>query len=285
MKTGQANREQSPKPRSRKARRPGGAAPSVVGDGLPPMAGAGESERLPTPETRDPSAENSRLATEALHRFANAERLEKTPASDFCSGILARHEARRERERIPELLEPGPLVSAAGEAIPALGLDEISGRRDTLVDTSERPMRIGICASEQRMRLLERAGVLHAGTDLVATIGAKNSVEKMLAHQMAAAHNAAMTLVAQISAPDLQPTAPEVAAIVARTGNTAARLMDVCANTALTIQRLRTGGTQRVVVQHQQLVVAHQVPQVTVSAAPAVNRGRRVAGRAAKNAK
>ena len=285
MKTRQA-RQQGPKSRARKERRPSETAPPVVGDDLAAMPSASiESARLPTPETQDPSAENARLATEALHRFANAERLERTPPSDLCSGILARHEARRERERIPELLEPGPLVSAAGEAIPALGFDEISGKRDVLVDTLERPTRISICASEQRLGLLERAGVLHAGTDLVATIGAKNSVEKMLAHQMAAAHKAAMTLVAQISAAATELTTPEVAAVVARTGNTAARLMDVCANTALTIQRLRTGGTQRVVVQHQQLVVAHQVPQLTVTAAQTSTRGRRRTGRAAENGK
>src|SRR4051812_10782873 len=60
---------------------------------------------------------------------------------------------------------------------------------------------LAIDASRQRMELAGKAKVLELGLDAAATIKATNSREKMLAHQMAAAHTAAME--AQANALDL----------------------------------------------------------------------------------
>jgi threonine/homoserine efflux transporter RhtA len=51
------------------------------------------------------------------------------------------------------------------------------------------------------MELADKADALTLGVDAAATIQAENSLEKMLAHQMAAAHTAAME--AQANALDL----------------------------------------------------------------------------------
>jgi hypothetical protein len=52
-------------------------------------------------------------------------------------------------------------------------------------------------ASRERMDLADKASALTMGLDAAETIQARNSLEKMLAHQMAAAHVAAMELQAE----------------------------------------------------------------------------------------
>jgi hypothetical protein len=81
-----------------------------------------------------------------------------------------------------------------GEAVPALSSLEMNGRRDAMIDTLARPTTVSVRASEQRLELVERLGILQAAVDTAATVHARNSVEKMLAHQLAAAHKAAMSL-------------------------------------------------------------------------------------------
>ncbi len=125
-------------------------------------------------------------------------------------------------------------------------------------------------ASRQRMELANEAGALLLGLDAAMTIEAGNSLEKMLMHQAAAAHVAAM---------ELQAEAREMRCAYKRTGyhhhalsievvrmvNASARMMDTYQRALLTLERLRNGGKQTVVVQHVtvadggQAVVAGQV--------------------------
>jgi len=125
-------------------------------------------------------------------------------------------------------------------------------------------------ASRQRMELANEAGAFLLGLDAAMTIKAGNSLEKMLMHQAAAAHVAAM---------DLQAEARELRRAYKRTGynhhslsveagrmvNASARMMDTYQRALLTLERLRNGGKQTVVVQHVtvadggQAVVAGQV--------------------------
>ena len=75
------------------------------------------------------------------------------------------------------------------------------------------------------------------------TIQPKNASEQMLAHQLAAAHKAALDLLAKSAA---QHDTVERA----RLANTAARLMSTFQQGLLTLQRLRSGGQQLVTVRH-----------------------------------
>lgn len=245
-----------------------------------------------TPEAEDASAATDKQSRDALRHLANAERLQLTPTSDPLSNILQRHEATREREAGVALLTPGPIVQGAGEAVPALGWHEISGRRDAMIDTLERPTTISVRASERRLELLEQAGALQAGLDAAQTAKASNSIEKMLAHQIAAAHTAALKLLAYIPtqpipnevAPRRPPASSQVTEI-ARISTAAARLMGVCIQGALALERLKGGGTQRVLVQHQQVVVGTDGSQMVVNPVgrPAGRRGGAPAGREREN--
>jgi hypothetical protein len=55
-------------------------------------------------------------------------------------------------------------------------------------------------ASRERLELAHAAGALETGLDAAETIRAANSLEKMLAHQMAAMHGSTMKMVAQLNA-------------------------------------------------------------------------------------
>ncbi|MFT8246590.1 hypothetical protein [Roseomonas sp. BN140053] len=148
-----------------------------------------------------------------------------------------------------------PLEPGRGGEMVAATAKNLTKRR-ALVDTvRERPDMLAADASLERLHLAERAGVLTTAVDAAETIQAENSLERMLAHQMAAAHSLAMTLVAD-GQEELQAYRnsghrhPHRSQEAARMVGAAARLMDTFNRSLLTLERLRNGGEQRVVVQY-----------------------------------
>ena len=134
-----------------------------------------------------------------------------------------------------------------------------------VVDTVEHPDYVAADASRVRLELADQAGVLTEGLDAADTIQAKDSLEKMAVHQMAAAHASAMRLMARVKE-DLEnysvlnPRAREAANIQAcRSAIAAARLMGAFQSVMLAIQRKRSGGQQHVKVTHihQQVMIEH----------------------------
>jgi hypothetical protein len=69
-------------------------------------------------------------------------------------------------------------------------------RHDYLVDTLENPSVVSVIASEHRLDLAAcvDSHVAESAVDAAQSIQAENSLEKMLAHQMAAAHRIAMKM-------------------------------------------------------------------------------------------
>jgi hypothetical protein len=129
---------------------------------------------------------------------------------------------------------------------------------------------LAIDASRQRMVLADKASALELGLDAAATIQPRNSLEKMLVHQMAAAHVAAMEL--QAGARELLQRYKRTSCVhqalsveAGRLMNASARMMGVYQDGLATLAKIRSGGTQTVVVQHVsvgdggQAVVAGQV--------------------------
>lgn len=108
------------------------------------------------------------------------------------------------------------------------------------------PDKVTLDASLDRVELVEKNGVLNMALDTAESIGAESPIEQMLVHQMAAAHRTALDLMAEAG-----NTRDPVEKC--RLLNTAARFMDVYQKAVLTINKLRTGGQQTVVVQHVQV--------------------------------
>jgi hypothetical protein len=86
-----------------------------------------------------------------------------------------------------------------------------------------------------------RAGVLSPALDAAVSAQAKNSIEKMLCHQMAAVHMARMELLVRLEEAVRLPPGE-----TARLTNAVVRLFEVYQSGCLVLQKLKTGGTQRV---------------------------------------
>jgi hypothetical protein len=188
----------------------------------------------------------------AHHEALRAERV--LPVEGPFDAHRNQFEADRKHAEAGELVGPvsptGVLVTGAGEAIahePTPG--SYDGAVAYLVDTLENPSSIAVEASEQRMRAALDLGVLQSCIDAAVTAQAQTSLEKMLCHEIAAAHHASMVLLARGLDSQLPPVD------VARLLNTAARLMDTVQAGQLTLVRARSAGRQHVTVQHQYVQV------------------------------
>ncbi len=132
-------------------------------------------------------------------------------------------------------------IGSGGEIIPppsvgASGLEVVLRKPDLL----------NLGASTQRTDLIEKAGVLDLAIETSHQSNAKGPIQKMITHQLASAHKRALELMAEASSikdPDL----------ASKKDRAAARMMEAFSRGALTLQRLQTGASQVVTVQHLQV--------------------------------
>jgi len=221
----------------------------------------------------------SRRGEQAIQEFQKAAIADAMTRTEVGDDIVYRAEARLARGRADVLLEPvAPVAVSAGEAVTWENkADEIfTGAHARIVDTLEHPNSISVGASIDRTSAALGAGVLEPAIDAAVSAQAANSIEKMLCHQMAAVHFSAMRLLEQSANPDLRLQPAEVA----RFTNAAARLMDVYQAGCLTLLKLKTRGTQRVLVQYQQVNVGDGGQAVV---AGRIGRGSRNGGTGRKN--
>ncbi len=189
-------------------------------------------------------------------------------------GLRAINKSRRARASSPETQDEAVKnemdarlegLQAASSLTPAEELHKVSGEAlstdfrktgfaDQLVDTLANPSMLSVIASEYRVDLAAYidSRVAELAVDAAQSAQACNSLEKMLCHQMAAAHRAAMKLLGQAVRVSNYPVE------VARLSNAAARMMQVYQEGLLTLQKVRTGGKQTVVVQHVQVAEGGQ---------------------------
>jgi hypothetical protein len=181
----------------------------------------------------------------------------------------------------------GPVTLGNGGEM-AIGSKAMAPFIDTV---RERPDMLAIEASQHRMELVDKADVLTLAVDAATTIQATNSLEKMLIHQMAAAHS--LALKAHAEALDLLKAykrtghAHQQLSIEAgRMMNASARMMDTYQHGMLTLAKIRSGGQQTVVVQHVNVGDggrAMVAGQVKVRAKTARRRGDHLPGERAQN--
>jgi hypothetical protein len=125
-----------------------------------------------------------------------------------------------------------------------------------LLDTLRNPDMMAAQAGLERYKLLLDIGCVELDQDLARTIQPTNSIERMLAGQLASAHYTALRLLARSldhaahAANAHSQWQREQNVEVCRVANAAARLMSSFNEAALTLQKLRHGGKQVVVVQH-----------------------------------
>lgn len=172
-----------------------------------------------------------------------------------------RHEEAQELEmEAKSYLYPADKVKtgAGNETLPQHTTGIEGYHASQIKSTLENPSQVNLDASQSRLELLQQTGILELGLDVAESIDAKNSIEKMLAHQAAACHKMALQLL--IKSEEYRATGVETEKIErlnieaqTRYINTARRLMDTFQRILTTIQKLRTGGQQTVTVQHVQV--------------------------------
>ena len=130
--------------------------------------------------------------------------------------------------------------------IPAMALGEaVPTQRSGLVDTLKLPDVAALDASAHRLALLDRLGndCAAMALDAAASIKAENSLEKMLAHQLAVAHKAALEMTDK--ATFMQDITDKT-----RMLNLACRMMETYQRGLLTLHRLRSNGEQKITVHY-----------------------------------
>jgi hypothetical protein len=156
--------------------------------------------------------------------------------------------AKHYEDQAAEFMKPDGIPEIRhGEVVPVVNHDDDSERgafwiKNTLLD-ADSP---AIEASADRARLLQRADALEMGIDAAESIQARNSIEKMLAHQMAVCHTNAMRLIAETTEMRVVNATGEL--LMVKKINLAARLMDVFQKGMDTLTRTRTAGKQTITV-------------------------------------
>jgi hypothetical protein len=206
---------------------------------------------------------------------------------DVTGGRFELAEARDMEAAAGAFLDPGKHVTGphevgnGGELV--LRTAEAMGSVPGIVDTlRESPDVLNTTASRDRLELAGDVGVLSMSVDASESIKARNSLEKMFAHEMAAAHSLAMRFAARSSdllrRQEMAPANQTLSVEACRLANTAARLMGVYQDGLVALERFRRGGRQTVEVVHQTVAVAAGGQAVVAGSVKARGR-KRVEGR------
>jgi hypothetical protein len=171
-------------------------------------------------------------------------------------------------------------IGAGGEIVP-VG-DDAAERPDLADAVRSEPDMITARASLARLELAAETGAFDLAIDAADTIKARNSLEKMLSHQIAAAHSLAMKFVVKSEqllgfVTSWETTGRQQVSSIeaARLANSAGRMMESFNQGLLTLDRLRNGRRQVVTVQHVTVEPGGQA----IVAASVKDRGSRRRGK------
>ena len=227
----------------------------------------------PTPQNVTPAAQNvlwaARIRTEAE---ANA-----LAGPDIAMAVSVRSAERLETDATQTMPVDHYQVGAGGEIVPDGSAHQLPAPwRDTVAA----PSLITAEASRSRLDLANDAGVLAQSLDICDTIGASNSLERMLAAQLAQIHKISMRAGNRASeAYERQGGAidakfREACSIQGqRETNAACRASDAFQSGMLTLQKMRSGGKQSITVTHIQNTQVNNGGQAVVTSGPVATQG------------
>lgn len=179
---------------------------------------------------------------EKLKQAADRKRL-MAPKYDSIRYKMTCAEAEDMALDASKMLTPAETLQkgSGGEIVPpyALGMSglELALKEPDLLDAE---------VTIKRTDLADKAGVFELAIEASESVKAKNSIQRMQAHQLALAHKYAMELMADASK-QKNPI------FKVKLMNCSARLMETYSKGALALQRLQSGASQVVQVQHVQV--------------------------------
>jgi hypothetical protein len=213
-----------------------------------------EAEAAYTPQTVEQAV---LLQGDAAIHHAVASSLEEE--GDQAGALLELGQAQNMDNAASRFLDPLTYVSKP--PVQRNGGEMVLETQDALCDyprmidvLRKSPKVLNTEASRQRLEMASKAGSLVVAVDAAETIKPRNSLERMLAHQLGTLHMLAMSMMANAKDLGRQHMAAmgnqALAIEAARNANAAARLITTFQNGMLTLDRVRRGGRQTVTVQH-----------------------------------
>ncbi len=147
---------------------------------------------VPMPDEKQTGADGLRLREAVKRKHVTARHLAEI--GDTLGARYERWEADDIAQRAEEILSlpEKPAIGTGGKLFLS---PEDAAEKPGLALTVEDPDAVTVDASRDRLDLASDAHCLALAADAAETIRAENSLEKMLAHQMAAAHAASMRLI------------------------------------------------------------------------------------------
>jgi hypothetical protein len=199
----------------------------------------------------------TRQVLELQHEADNLRKIAKEHAEigDSMSEEFYRLDAEALEKKAAVLMVPivSPVVSI-GEVVPN---ETGTAQNHYLRSTLKSPDSAAIDASTARTELLmqEDLEITALAIDAANSIDANNSIEKMLVHQMSAAHRVSMQLMNRasglISQTSYDPrTTESLNQQASKLFNSSIRMMNSFQQGLLTLNKIRNGGNQTVTVQH-----------------------------------
>ncbi len=208
-----------------------GSTKDVVGCGAGLLCEAcAESNRV----GRDQTTRKAKLAQKAL---AGKSEAAKATANGISLSDLDAFAIESAALMALDDQQENPLLGAGGEVVPQDDPDI----RNTLAT----PGVAALDASRDRLALVSQVGIdrVAMAVDAADSINAANSIEMMLAHQMAALHATAIDQMAKANL--IQDPKYAIAAM-----NLAIRAFSAYQNAVLVFKRLRSSGSQSITIKH-----------------------------------
>lgn len=207
------------------------------------------------PRVPKTTADALRQQAYAAHERAVANKLASSAPIAARLVLLESIKMEKYAEDFLELPVGSIEVGAGGEMVP---VGDSAAERHHLSDSvRSAPDLVTARASLARLELAAGTGAFDLAIDAADTIKARNSLEKMLAHEIAAAHGLAMKfaeksghLLGFVTSWETNARQQVSSIEAARLANAAARMMDSFNQGLLTLDRLRHGRRQVVIVQH-----------------------------------
>lgn len=184
---------------------------------------------------------SSKIADRAMRADQNMAFSKRAKTAGDIEGALSlADESQWHKEAAMTMYSRGNHVARSIEIVNTEAVPRKPGHlKDTLAD----PDIAALESSEARSRLLESNGIVALGVDIANTVRAADTAEKLVAHEIALAHKIAMEQ-ARLARYESDPV------IELRRLQVSARMMAMAQQGVLTLQKLKIGGTQNVVVQH-----------------------------------
>ena len=193
------------------------------------------TESLPGKDTM------SKLAPSAVDSDRNRAQARHAKArGDIELALALEEDAEWHRQAAAALYDHGTELARTAEIV---NTEVVPMQNGYLKNTLADPELAAIESSETRGYLLKGNDIVALGVDLANTVRAANTAEKLVAHQIALAHKHAMEQARQ-SGFERDP------AMQIKRLQISARMMTTAQEGLLTLHKLKSGGTQNVVVQH-----------------------------------